>query len=259
MDSAGKSADIAHASRTDPIRSLQLLWGIRTPARRGPKPGLTTDDIVSASIAIADFEGLAGLSMRRVADRLDVGTMSLYRYVPGKAEVLELMFDRVSNETARPDDVAGGWRGRLEQIARENLALYERHPWLLELATIRPPLGPGVIAKYDYELRAIDGIGLTDVAMDSVLSLLLGYVHSAAAVNAAWIRTPDETGQTDDEWWLSVAPTLEQVLDVERYAVAIRVGTASTEQYRGLHDPTHAFDFGLERVLDGIAVLIEQS
>jgi AcrR family transcriptional regulator len=247
----------AGEQRSDPVRSLQLLWGIRSPATRGPKPGLTIDAIVDAALAIADVAGLPGLSMRRVADRLDVGTMSLYRYVPAKAELLDLMFDRVSSETARPDNVTGGWRGRLEQIARENLALYERHPWLLELTTIRPPLGPGVIAKYDYELRAIDGIGLSDVAMDSVLSLLLGYVRSAAAANAAWTKVPDETGQTDDEWWLSIAPTLEQLLDAERYAVAIRVGTAATDQYRGLLDPDHAFEFGLERVLDGVAVLID--
>jgi AcrR family transcriptional regulator len=242
--------------RSDPVRSLGLLWGIRAPATRGPKPGLTIEMIVEAAIAIADADGLAGLSMRRVADRLDVGTMSLYRYVPAKAELFDVMFDRVSDETARPDDAEGGWRGRLEQIARENLALYQRHPWLLELATVRPPLGPGVIAKYDYELRAVEGIGLSDVEMDSVLSLLLGYVRSAAALHAAWAREPAETGQTDDEWWLSIAPTLERVLDVERYAVAVRVGTASTEQYRGLHDPAHAFAFGLERVLDGIEVLI---
>ncbi len=252
-----RSGNPATESRTDPVRSLQLLWGIRPPATRGPKPGLTIDVIVSAAITIADTDGLAGLSMRCVAERLDVGTMSLYRYVPAKVELLDLMFDRVSNETARPDDVAGGWRGRLEQIARENLALYARHPWLLDLAAIRPPLGPGVIAKYDYELRAIDDIGLSDVAMDSVLNLVVGYVWSSAALRAAWMRAPEETGQTDDEWWLSVAPTLEQVLDVERYAVAVRVGTAATDQYRGLHDPDHAFEFGLERVLDGIEMLIE--
>ncbi len=257
MVEAGNPADISPVTRSDPVRSLRLLWGIRTPSTRGPKPGLTIDAIVGAAIAVADADGLVGLSMRRVADRLDVGTMSLYRYVPAKAELLDVMFDRVCNETARPDDVAGGWRGRLEQIARENLALYERHPWLLELTTIRPPLGPGVIAKYDYELRAIDGIGLSDVAMDSVLSLLLGYVQSAAASRAAWMRVPEETGQTDDEWWLSIAPTLEQVLDAARYAVAVRVGTAATDQYRGLLDPGHAFEFGLERVLDGVAVLIE--
>ena len=95
----------------DPIRSLELLWGVRAPATRGPKPGLTIDEVVNAAIAIADVDGLAGLSMRRVADRLDVGTMSLYRYVPAKAELLDLMFDRVSNETARPEGAADGWRG----------------------------------------------------------------------------------------------------------------------------------------------------
>ena len=252
-----RSGNPATDSRTDPVRSLQLLWGIRPPPTRGPKPGLTIDVIVTAAVTLADTDGLAGLSMRCVAERLDVGTMSLYRYVPAKAELLDLMFDRVSNETGRPADVPGGWRGRLDQIARENLALYARHPWLLDLAAIRPPLGPGVIAKYDYELRAIDGIGLSDVAMDSVLSLLLGYVQSAAASRAAWMRVPEETGQTDDEWWLSIAPTLEQVLDAERYAVAVRVGTAATDQYRGLLDPGHAFQFGLERVLDGVAVLVE--
>jgi len=257
MAAAGNPDGETNPPRTDPIRSLQLLWGIRTLPKRGPKPGLTVDVIVGAAIEIADVDGLVGLSMRRVADRLGVGTMSLYRYVPAKAELVDLMFDRVCSETARPDDVAGGWRGRLEQIARENLALYERHPWLLELTTIRPPLGPGVIAKYDFELRAIDGVGLSDVAMDSVLSLLLGYVQSAAALRAVWMRVPEETGQTDDEWWLSIAPTLEQVLDVERYAVAVRVGTAATDEYRGLHDPGYAFEFGLERVLDGVAVLIE--
>jgi AcrR family transcriptional regulator len=258
MDEAD-NPDPGSVSRADPIRSLELLWGIRTPPTRGPKPGLTIDVIVNTAIAIADVDGLAGLSMRHVAERLDVGTMSLYRYIPAKAELLDLMFDRVSNETARPDHVAGGWRGRLDQIARENLALYERHPWLLDMAVLRPPLGPGVIAKYDFELRAIDGIGLSDVEMDSVLSLLLGYVQNAAALRAAWMRVPEDTGQTDDEWWLSIAPTLERVLDVERYAVAVRVGTAATDQYRGLHDPGQAFEFGLERVLDGIAVLIDQT
>ena len=94
--------------------------------------------------------------------------------------------------------------------------------------------------------------------MDSVLALLLVRPERGRIARRMDVRVPDETGQTDDEWWLSIAPTLEQVLDVERYAVAVRVGTASTEEYRGLHDPTQAFEFGLERVLDGIAVLIEQ-
>ena len=246
-------------TRPDPIRSLELLWGIRAPATRGSKPGLTIDDVVNAAIAIADVDGLAGLSMRRVADRLDVGTMSLYRYVPAKAELLDLMFDRVSNETARPDDAADGWRGRLEQIARENLALYARHP----VAPGPREFPSAARSRRDRQVRLRvaghrrhrpvrcgDGFGAR--APPRVRP------ERGRIACVAWMRVPDETGQTDDEWWLSIAPTLEQVLDVDRYAVAVRVGTASTEEYRGLHDPTQAFEFGLERVLDGIAVLIEQ-
>jgi Tetracyclin repressor-like, C-terminal domain len=125
------------------------------------------------------------------------------------------------------------------------------------LAPGRPPLGPGTIAKYDYELRTIDGIGLSDVEMDSVLSLVLGYVRSAAAVQLEWARLPERTRRTDDEWWLALAPVLERELDTQRYAVAVRVGSAATDQYQGLHDPEYAFEFGLQRVLDGIAALVQ--
>ncbi|MFC7716310.1 TetR/AcrR family transcriptional regulator C-terminal domain-containing protein [Nonomuraea recticatena] len=125
--------------------------------------------------------------MRRVAEKLGVGTMSLYTYVPGKPELLDVMLDTVYGETARPEDVPGGWRGRLEQIARENWALYLRHPWLLQVATSRPVLGPHTTAKYEYELRAIDGIGLSDVEMDSVITLVTGFVHGAA--RGPWRRS----------------------------------------------------------------------
>src|SRR5439155_23227897 len=135
----------------DPARSLALLWRTRERASRKGKPDLSVDLIVRAAIDIADASGLGALSMRRVAERLGVGTMSLYTYVPGKAELLDVMLDAVYGEPDRPDAVPGGWRARLERIARENLALYQRHPWLLQVATSRPVLGPNAIAKYDYE------------------------------------------------------------------------------------------------------------
>lgn len=213
---------------------------------------------MAAAIELADAEGLESVSMRRVAERLGVGTMSLYRHVPGKAELLDVMVDRVNGETERPGDVAGGWRGRLEQIARANRRLFERHPWLLEVFPGRPPLGPGIIAKYDYELRAVEGIGLTDVEMDSVLTLVLGYVHGAAVSLAETAQAPERTGQTDDEWWTALAPSLEKVFDPERYPVAARVGTAATEHYQGAYDPEHAFEFGLARVLDGVETFVDK-
>jgi AcrR family transcriptional regulator len=246
-----------YSGRGDPVRSIELLWGTRGPRTRGPKPGLTVDRIVAAAIELADAEGLERLSMRRVAERLGAGTMSLYRYVPGKAELLDVMVDRVNAETERTDDVDGGWRGRLELVARENRRLFERHPWLLQVYPGRPPLGPGIIAKYDHELRAIDGIGLSDVEMDSVLTLVLGYVQGAAATIVETAQAPARTGQTDDEWWTALAPSLEKVFEPERYPVAARVGTAATRHYRGAFDAEHAFEFGLARVLDGVEAFVD--
>ena len=104
--------------------------------------------------------------------------MSLYTYVPGKAELLDLMLDQAvagANEHGE-----GAWRERLERIAHENWWRYHRHPWLLEITMVRPVLGPNVIARYDHELAAVDGIGLTDVEMDAVVSLLAGHVEGAA-------------------------------------------------------------------------------
>jgi AcrR family transcriptional regulator len=243
----------------DPARSIALLWRRRDerPAR-GRKPTLTVDAIVAAAIEMADEAGLGALSMRALAERLQAGTMSLYTHVPGKAELIDLMLDTVLGETARPDDLPEGWRARLELVARENRALFQRHPWMLEVVTFRPPMGPGVIAKYDFELRALEGIGLTDVEMDSVLTLMLGYVHAAARQALEATLVEQRTGLTDEEWWAAQAPLLEQVLGPDDFPVAGRVGTAASKEYQGLWDPVNSFEFGLERVLDGIEVLVEE-
>jgi len=236
----------------DPARSIALLW--REPGRSG-RSGLGVDRIVEAAIAVADAEGLGALTMRRVADRLGVGTMSLYTHVPAKAELIDLMLDTVLGEVTAGDE-SGGWRERLERIARDLEALYHRHAWLLHVATTRPTLGPNVIAKYERELRAVDGIGLSDIEMDAVVTLVNGYVHGAVrgAVEAA--EAERHTGMTDEQWWSRQAPLLERVFDAARFPLAARVGAAAGEEHQAAVDPVHAFAFGLERVLDGIDALI---
>jgi AcrR family transcriptional regulator len=243
----------------DPTRSMALLWRRRREERprRGRPPVLSVDAIVVAAIELADGAGLAALSMRALADRMGVGTMSLYTHVPGKAELIDLMVDTVLGEAVRPGEAGGGWRARLEGVARENAALLRRHPWMLEVATVRPPLGPNVIAKYDRELRALEGIGLSDVEMDSVLSLVLGFVHGQARGALEATLAEQRSGLTDDAWWEAHEPLFEQVFDAERFPVAARVGSAATEAYQGVWDPDHAFEFGLARVLDGIEALVD--
>jgi AcrR family transcriptional regulator len=248
-----------YAGRGDPVRGMELLWGIgSTPKSRGPRQGLTVERIVRTGTEIADAEGLAAVSMRRVADRLGVGTMSLYTYVPSKAELVDVMFDRAVGSVSR-EEVAGGWRERLTAVAWADWELYQRHPWLLQvMAMSRPPLGPGAIAAYDHALRAIDGIGLTELEMDSVVSMVSVYVQGTARAAAEAATSANDTGVTDAEWWEAYAPLLERVFDAEKYPVAARVGQVAGETYQSAYDARYGFEFGLARILDGVAALIER-
>jgi hypothetical protein len=166
------------------------------------------------------------------------------------------MLDSAYGELARPDDVPGGWRSRLEHVARERWALYRRHPWMLQVAVSRPPLGPNVTANYEYELRAIADIGLTELEMDSIVTLVADHVEGAArrAVDAALAE--QRTGMSDREWWDAHAPILSQVFDPARSPTATRVGAAAGEAHQAAYNPEHAFEFGLQRVLDGIEAFI---
>ena len=256
----------------DPARSLALLWRSGEPSGRRSRAGLDVDRIVRAAIEIADADGLGALSMRRVADRLRVGVMSLYTYVPGKAELIDVMFDTVCDEplsdaalsdaalsdAALSDAAQGvaGWRAGLERIARANWALYHRHPWLLHVSFNRPTLGPNALAKYERELNVIDGIGLTDDEMDSVLSLIAGHVEGAARRSVEIAQAERSTGVTDEQWWSARAPLLAELVDFSRFPTATRVGAAAGEAHGSAFDPDHAFEFGLQRVLDGIEALV---
>ncbi|HEY0639579.1 MAG TPA: TetR/AcrR family transcriptional regulator [Pseudonocardiaceae bacterium] len=241
----------------DPARSLGLLWG---PHTRPGRSGLTVAAIVAAATALADAEGLGAVSMRRVAERLGVGAMSLYTHVVSHADLVQVMVDTAAGtvyaDVDEPSRAPGGWRGALEFVARRNWELYQRHPWLLDVAGARPVLGPHTSLKYEAELRPLDGVGLTDVEMDSVLTLVLGHVDGTARALAGVTRTREETGMTDEEWWRAYGPALSTVMDPARFPVAGRVGSASSQQYNAAQDPVHALDFGLRCILDGVAALI---
>jgi AcrR family transcriptional regulator len=235
---------------------MELLWGLAERPRRGPKPKLTVERIVEVAVALADAEGVPALSMRRVADQLGVTAMSLYTYVPSKAELIDVMLDTVYGEPARPEHVDGGWRARLELIARETWALHLRHPWVLQVAQSRPLLGPNALASYEYALAAVDGVGLSELEMEFVVTLVNDYVQGAARAAVLTAQAEQRTGMTDEQWWAVYEPLLVQVFDADRYPVAARVGPVTGAEL-GAGDPSRAFEFGLQRVLDGIARLLD--
>jgi AcrR family transcriptional regulator len=247
------------SSAGDPVRTLELLW--RDPsargAQRGPRQGLTVDRVVAAAIELADAEGVQAVTMRRVAQALGVAPMSLYTYVPGKAELLDLMLDTVYAQMARTDMSNTPWRTRVEAVAQENRDLYERHPWAATISTSRPPLGPGLMAKYEHELTAFADLGLDDVEMDAALTYLLSFVQTSARSAAQAAAIQRDSAMSDEQWWAATAPFLTRVFDETRYPTAARVGAAAGAAHHGAYSPTHAYEFGLQRVLDGLGVLIE--
>lgn len=243
-------------SSADPARTLELLWRSTAAPRHGPRQGLSVDAVVSAGVQLADRAGLDAVTMRRVAELLGVAPMTLYTYVPRKAELLELMLDTACAELPLANTAGRPWRHRLTVVAAENRALFSAHPWAATVSTSRPPLGPGVIAKYEHELSAFDGLGLGDVERDAALTFLLSFVRSNARDAAAASAVRQRSGMDDEQWWELHAPLLNRLLDTATYPLATRVGTAAGAAQSSAYSTTHAYEFGLRRVLDGLAVLI---
>ena len=243
----------------DPARTLALLW--RDPAavpRHGPRQGLTVDAVVVAATRLADDEGLEAVTMRRLALALGVAAMTLYTYLPGKAELLDLMLDAAYARMSRTDTSGRPWRERLTKIATENMVLFEAHPWVSAISTIRPPLGPGQMAKYEHELSALEGLGLDDVEMDASLIHLLSFVQACARAAADRRAVERDSTMDEERWWAASAPLLARFVDVNAYPLAARVGSAAGAAHGSAYSPDHAFEFGLQRVLDGLAALIER-
>jgi AcrR family transcriptional regulator len=236
---------------------VDLLWGRRDRSRRGgPKPALTLERIVEAAIALADEGGLAALSMSRLAKKLGFTTMSLYRYVTSKNELLMLAFDAAVE--APPEAEPGeDWRQALERWARANLAFYRQRRWLLEVPVSGLPPGPNQLRWLDRGLAALDGTRLTEAEKPSCMLLLAMYVRSAAALLTDPARAAElagESGAQPRAW----GQTLRQLVDADRYPAlsrSVNAGVFDEEPSDGDAGAEEEFEFGLCRVLDGIAVL----
>ncbi|WP_229118113.1 TetR/AcrR family transcriptional regulator [Enemella evansiae] len=244
----------------EPSRTLALLWGEESaePRRKGPSRSVTVAQIVQAALAIADEEGLGGVTMRSVAERVGVSTMSVYTYVPGKAELLDLMVDARYLQMSRKPWRSRSWRRRVTAVAEANRTLLTDHPWLTEVAALnRPPLGPGLLAKYEHELAAFDGTGLDDVTVDAALTFVLGFVQSLVRSTHDAARAATDGAVSDADWWAANEPVLARAFDPATYPRAVRIGAAAGAAQGSAWDPDAAWAFGLARTLDGLAALID--
>ncbi|MDZ5077637.1 TetR/AcrR family transcriptional regulator [Nesterenkonia sp. HG001] len=229
-------------------KSLQLLWDGLPPAKKGPKPKLTLERIVAAGVELADAEGLDSLSMRKLADRLDVGAMSLYRYVPSKTELLNLMLDAVSGPNdARKVSLEAGWRACLEAAGWGGRRLYLDHPWLLQVNWTRPVLGPNSLADMELLMTGLKDLPMTDQEKMSIITALDSYAVGTVRQEILWQNAPAETGMTDEEFWNHQLPILEEVMASGRFP---SMAALSEDTFSGSWEDS--FAFGLNLLLDGL-------
>jgi AcrR family transcriptional regulator len=227
--------------RTETQRSLELLWRGYERGSRGPKPALDVRTIVNSAIEIADSEGIAAVSMQRVAKQFGFTPMSLYRYVPGKTELIDLMIDFAIGPP--PTLVGRNWREKITQWAQLTLEAFQRHPWLLPTATARMPsvVGPNQTGWLDAALAATAETGLRGAELLEAVLLVNGHVRSLA---------PFSQNSFDAEAGAAFAELLGG--QSERFP-ALAAAAAD-----GAFQPTGAppLAFGLARIFDGIEALV---
>lgn len=221
--------------------------------RAAPGHGLNRERVIRTAIAFADVEGLAALSMRRVAAELGTSTMALYRHVPSRGELVRLMSEAVfSEEPSGPRP--RGWRAQLAQEARWLWGLYERHPWLgrAMAGLTRPMASPHAMRYTERVLAVLSGLGLTPYQMIHVHLAVLGYAQGVALAIELESQARQDTGMTPEEWMASNEPRMEAIQTAAAYPV---LSSLFGEDDFSLELGT-LFEFGLERFLDGIEALI---
>ena len=242
--------------------TLPLLWRhVRTPdasaPRRGRPPKISVDEVVDAAIEVADHEGLDALTMRRLAERLGVGVMSLYSYVASRDDLIVLMVDQVVGRAQLPE-MCGDLRARLTLVAEVELAVRRAHPWLHDADGVRAWLGPHVADRYEWQLSAVEGVGLEDVEMDQVVTLVAGFAANVAHAEETVRRVERRSGLSDAEWWEANVEALGEVMAGRDYPLAGRVGAAAGEAYQAGRDQRREMEFGLARILDGIEAYLSR-
>jgi AcrR family transcriptional regulator len=239
---------------------LELLWGRREPGHRGPKRGMSVNSIVEAAVRLADAEGLEAVSMARVAKEIGFTTMSLYRYVQNKDELLQLMWNAGAQGLEGLVLEGRDWRAKLRMWATVQRQVLDLHPWITQMPMAAPPVAPNSLAFVELGLEALDGTGLSEGDKLRVIGLLSSYALSEArmandAARAAAQAQAGAGGGTSAAWTFDAL--LRELVDERTYPRLYHI--AWTEPDEDLSsDEKEEFLFGVDRVLDGVQVLIDR-
>lgn len=235
----------APARDSSEAASFELLWHGRGPVTRGPKPAFDLGDVVAAGADIADHDGLPALTMAAVAERLGLTPMALYRYVPSKGALVDLVADSVLTRPPRPS--RSSWRADIVAWVRAHLALVRRHPWIFDIISTRACAGPNWARWLDAGLQCLEGLPLSASEKLAMLLLVDGHARASAQLMVGAKATA--------EWASSFGNMLQEAVGNPRYPALAAMLAAGDFEQPSL-DLQGMFDFGLERLLDGIEELV---
>ncbi|WP_433300784.1 TetR/AcrR family transcriptional regulator C-terminal domain-containing protein [Actinoplanes sp. CA-030573] len=249
--------DVAMATATKVINTLREQGLVQA------RPGLGTvvtqavgsigpdrDRVVRAAIAIADAEGLTGLSMRRLAGALGIPTMSVYRYVADKDELLLLMMDEVmgTNPPPRMTVARDGWRACVEALARLQWSMYRRHTWLAQAVSFtRPLLAPNAMAHTEWTMAVLAEHGFDPALQFRAAVMIANYVRGTAVNLEAEAQAVQETGMTEQDWFASQQERFATVLASGKLPMMARFVAGQHEFNLDI-----LLEFGLRQMLDGL-------
>jgi AcrR family transcriptional regulator len=237
---------------SDPI--LGSVWIRPSKARRG-QPSLSREQIVTAAIELLDADGLEGLSMRRLGTKLGSGATSIYWYVTNKDELLELAMDEVMGEVSIPEPGDEGWRTVVTALAHGFRDMILAHPWLIGLIGTRPAIGPNSMRLSERMIGVLTATGFTGANLPYASSLVLSYVTGAATYESGMRTLLDQTGKNMRELVDELEPHIERnIADYPTYSEWWQESrTMDVERLQ-----RDSFGFGLERLLDGLELWLDQ-
>jgi AcrR family transcriptional regulator len=249
-DSAGDAAGSAGAGA--PVTIAPVVWMLPDRPGRGPRPAHSRNEIAAAAIEIADADGLEAVTMRRVAAEVGCGTMTLYRYVPTKDHLLELMIDVVTGETVLPDLPAGDWREGLRTVAAMHRDTLLRHPWLASLQSGRPSFGPNSLRTMEWAAGVLHDLSLDIDQVLIMMNTLRAFVLGAVVEELAEQEAQRRSGLSTAQWQARMAPYVATLMASGRYPTFNKIITDARLPHSD-GGPDEGFALGLELVLDGFA------
>ncbi|SEO52436.1 TetR/AcrR family transcriptional regulator [Paenibacillus sp. OV219] len=256
---AAANADIDDVLQSLPS-ALAISWGYVKQQKRGPKGELSIKMIVDAAIAIADKDGLSAVSMNRVAQSLGYSAMSLYRYIQSKEDLILLMQEAVCAYDVPPISEDEDWREGLRDFVRVTASVFCAHPWFGDIPVSGVPMTPNHLQIVDWALRSLRNMPFNDYEKMSFVLLVSSYARSVGLIQRDMILAV-RAGKTPEAFsGLSYTGALKQLVTADAYpdlhpVVESGVYTGENEVENTVGND---FDFGLERILDGIQVYLER-